>query len=165
MDRRLRKPRPRRKARQRVRASRAAGRRTPAVPKGPDDGVQVTLRVFGADLDPDEVTRLLGAAPTEAARTGTVLIGPDGQPRNVRKGYWRLDAAPGPGTVEDQVEALLGALTQDPAAWRELASRYEPDLLCGLFLEGFNQVSSLPPALVRALADRGLAIRFDIYAL
>ena len=72
------RPRPKRpspRIRKRVPAGRVGIRRAPTALQGPQDGVQVSLRVFGTDLEPGEITRLLGADPTEAARTGTVLAG------------------------------------------------------------------------------------------
>ena len=59
---------------------------------GPVDKVTVSLRLFGEDLDPDEVTKLLGCKPTSAARKGDVM--PGRYHRIANKGCWLLKGPP-----------------------------------------------------------------------
>lgn len=57
---------------------------------GPVDRVTVSLRVFGDDLDPVEVTTLLGCQPTEARRRGEVIPTPGiTAPPGQDAGCWR----------------------------------------------------------------------------
>lgn len=128
------------------------------------DRVQVSLRLFGADLDPDAVTRALGLAPTDAGRPGGVRTKAGGRMK-VTTGFWYLDATAGPvpDSLEAQIKSLLARLPQDPGIWRQLAARWRMELFCGLFLDYWVRESALPPALLGALAERGLTLRLDIY--
>jgi hypothetical protein len=38
---------------------------------GPIDDAAVSLKIYGDDLDPDQITGLLGVAPTHSHRLGT----------------------------------------------------------------------------------------------
>jgi hypothetical protein len=54
----------------------------------------VTLRFFGDDLLPEEVSALLGATPTASHHKGQELRGnQSGTVRIARTGSWQLDAA------------------------------------------------------------------------
>lgn len=129
---------------------------------GPVDQAKITLRIFGAQLDPDEITRLLGCAASESARTGeTTRHG--GVSSTVREGFWRLSNGKSDVGVDDQIAILLAKLTNDLTVWRGLAARFEIDLFCGLFLNASNRGFDLRPELMRQLVDRGITIGFDIY--
>lgn len=131
---------------------------------GPVDRVRVSLRVFGDDLDPVEVTTLLGCQPTEARRRGEVIPDPRYH-RTARTGCWLLDGADEPSTeLEAQVGNLLGRLTDDVVSWRDLSRRFRVDVFCGVFLDSFNRGFALSPKLMRRLADQGIEIGFDIYS-
>jgi len=124
----------------------------------------VALRLFGDELDPGEVTRLLGCAPTKCARKGDVI--PDPKYHRVeRRGRWLLDSAcPRTVPLDEQVEALLARVTGDLEVWKDLGRRFKMDLFCGVFMDEENRGFLLEAGLVRKLSDRGLAIGFDIYA-
>ena len=48
-----------------------------------------SLRIFGDDLDPDEVTRLLGKRPDASERRGETVRAPSGRERVLRRGSWQ----------------------------------------------------------------------------
>lgn len=125
----------------------------------------VTLRLFGDDLDPEAVSMLLGARPTQSCRKGDE-VGRDrtnGTPRLACTGSWRLSASDrAPEDIEAQVAEILLQLTDDLDVWASLA-RYEPDLFCGVFMGGSNDMLSLSAAVLRALGERGIALLLDIY--
>lgn len=128
------------------------------------DETQVSLRFFGDDLDPDEITRLLGATPTESCRKGDILpLWPD-RTRIAKEGSWRR-RAPGrmPGDLEAQIFEVLSGLTQDMAVWEALSARYRPDIFCGLFMATGNDEFTLSHAVLDALSRRGLKLRVDLY--
>ena len=121
------------------------------------------LRLSGDDLDPDEITALLGAAPSLARRRG--------DPRGGRRGgtspcgQWHLEAeATEPEDLPAQVAGLLASLTPELATWQALSARYRIDLFCGWFMQDSNEGSDLPPATLLALAERGITLGLDIYA-
>ena len=122
----------------------------------------VRLRFFGDDLDPDELTRLLGAPPTEAHRRGDTLPRP--KPSHTAPGgYWAIATERSTHDIEAQLTDLFARLTTDFEIWRSLTSRHDADLFCGVFIAWFGHGFSMSPALHRALADRNLLITFDIY--
>ena len=123
----------------------------------------VSLRFFGDDLIPADITKLLGAAPTEARKKGDV-IQRSRYHLKARTGSWLLKSALDRRTeLSDQISGLLDQVTSDSKVWHKLTTRYSADLFCGLFLDEFNRGFNLPPTLVARLAKLGLGISFDIY--
>jgi hypothetical protein len=124
----------------------------------------VTLRLFGDDLDPNEITELLGAEPTSAAAKGGVLKSAKGVERVARTGSWRLKAADhSPGNIDAQVDQILSGLTNDLAAWRDLTERFSSDIFCGLFMQAGNEGLELRPETMASLGSRGLRLGLDVY--
>jgi hypothetical protein len=126
----------------------------------------VTLRVMGDDLDPADITRLLGHAPTRAHAKGqTWTSRTTGSERIHKFGAWILitdDAEP--EDIDAQAAALLSKVTPDLAIWREIAARFEIDLFCGLFMEDSNESGNLSARTLLALGERGIELALDIYA-
>lgn len=122
---------------------------------------RASVRFFGEDLDPAEVSRLLGSSPTKQNRRGDVLQ----SGHILKQGSWRLAATESsPGDLENQIRSLLAGLTQDLSIWRGLTTIYQGDVFCGLFMEFFNEDAELSAAVMAMLAERGLRLDFDIYA-
>lgn len=124
----------------------------------------VTLRFFGDELVPDEITALLGADPTVSYRKGEELVGSKtGILRTAKTGSWRLSAARRePEDVDAQILEVLGQLTQDLGVWESL-SHFEPDLFCGLFMGSSNDGLPLSAKALLSLGQRGIALGLDIY--
>jgi hypothetical protein len=120
-----------------------------------------SLRVFGDDLDPDEVTRLLGKQPDKAERRGDIRS--SGQA--ARRGRWSVSAERRtPGDLDGQIAELLAGTTDDLAVWQRLASTSDVDVFCGLFLEQENEGILLSPQALQLLGERGIRLSLDIYA-
>ena len=124
-----------------------------------------SLRLFGDDLVPEEVSHLLGANPTESCHKGEELVGKNtGKIRIAKTGSWRLCAKPQePEDLESQIFEILNQLTQDLAVWSDLRSRFEIDLFCGIFMGGSNDGLSLSAEALLALGSRGIVLGLDIY--
>lgn len=123
------------------------------------------LRIFGDDLEPDEITRLLGCPPTKAQVKGQVTVGKTGRQRVARTGSWHLEAQEAePENLDAQIVEIFGKLTSDSAVWVGIGGRYSVDLFCGLFMESWNEGLSLSPESMRTLGARGVEIGLDIYA-
>jgi hypothetical protein len=121
------------------------------------------LRIIGDELDPSEITKLLGAAPTYSHSKGEVLQRPKGRIANF--GMWRLDAPPlEPSAFNDQVALLLAQLTQDLAVWEALSAKHNMDLFSGWFMNESNEGEDISPATLVALGTRGITLGLDIYA-
>ena len=123
-----------------------------------------TLRFFGDDLVPEEISELLGARPTESCCKGQEIVGRNtGTVRIAKTGSWRLSAVDRePEDVEAQIFEILDQLTQDIDAWQML-SRYKPDLFCGVFMASSNDGLPLSAKALLALGQRGIALALDIY--
>jgi hypothetical protein len=123
-----------------------------------------SLRIFGDDLDPEEVTRLLGKKPGRAQRKGEIVRLGSGEHVS-RTGAWSLKADDRtPGDLDLQISELLAGTTDDLAAWRDLAERYRVDAFCGFFMKDANEGISISPLTLQRLGERGIALGLDIYA-
>ena len=123
-----------------------------------------TLRFFGDDLEPHELTEKLGAQPDFAFRKGDVEIKPSGRERVHRKGSWRIDSVDRePGDLDAQVVELLSKLTNDLEVWQQLTSRFKSDIFFGFFMSEGNEGISISPKTAEMVGVRGLKLDFDIY--
>ena len=127
------------------------------------DRTSASLRFFDDDLDPEQVTRLLGCQPTHACRKGDLLPSKRYQ-RIAHTGSWRLQTPKGDErALEEQITSLLDKASDDLAAWEQLSKGARLDVFCGLHLKAWNRGFSLSPGLMRRLAERHLEVDFDIY--
>lgn len=123
-----------------------------------------SLRFFGDDLDPEELTRRLGRAPTVGVRKGGIWLTSRGAEKTAHRGQWRVTVERrSPGDLDGQVAELLSPLSTDLAVWNDLTSRFKADVFCGLFLNEFNEGLSLSLETLKALGLRGLSLDLDIY--
>jgi len=122
------------------------------------------LRIMGDDLDPDEITQLLGKVPTKAERKGDRTDYPSGRSKIARGGMWRIIAAGRePGDLDAQVAEILAGTTEDLSVWRALSRRFEVQLFVGLFLEVGNEGLYVSRETTALLGARSIAVDFDIY--
>ncbi|WP_428310491.1 DUF4279 domain-containing protein [Hydrocarboniphaga sp.] len=123
-----------------------------------------SLRVFGNEIEPNDVTALLGCAPSEAWLKGDVQSFRSGRTITRKSGAWFLSApVTAPEDFNGQVELLLSQATSDLDTWRDLCAKYEVDLFCGWFMSTSNDGVSVSVATLRMLADRGIELSVDIY--
>ena len=125
-----------------------------------------TLCLMGEDLLPEEVTRLLGHAPSRSYSRGQLrLTNAAGEEFFHQHGAWMLIAQESESTdLNTQVAALLGKLAQELAVWKALGEPYRINLFCGLFMAQANEGAGLSSANLLALGERGIALDLDIYA-
>ena len=121
-----------------------------------------SVRFFGDELDPGELTLLLGCEPSKQYQKGD-LVAP--RRENRRKfGAWIIAAEDGsPEAIDEQLASIFARTTQDLQVWQDLASRYEGGAFCGLFMNESNEGFSLSLSTLKSLAARGLEIGFDVY--
>ncbi|WP_184353755.1 DUF4279 domain-containing protein [Xanthomonas euroxanthea] len=123
-----------------------------------------TLRFFGDDLVPDEISALLSGSPTASRHKGQELKLKNGAVRIAKTGSWRLTSTQRePEDLEAQIFEILDQLTQDLTVWEHLSNRYEPDLFCGIFMAGRNDGLALSTKALLALGQSGISLGLDIY--
>ena len=124
----------------------------------------ITLRFFGDDLDPDEVTTRLGCSPSFSAKKGSVWTTKGGTEKVARTGFWRLAVANrSPGDLDAQITELLAQCSDDLSEWANLTTRFTANVFCGVFMDGSNEGASLSPAVMSLLGSRNLPFWLDIY--
>ena len=124
----------------------------------------MTLRFFGDDLDPNEITSRLGCQPTVGAKMGEVWTTARGAEKIARTRTWRLDAnTMRPSDLNAQVAELLAPLNDDLSVWIDLTVRYKADVFCGIWMEQSNEGTDLSAKTLRNLGARGLPLEIDIY--
>lgn len=125
----------------------------------------VAVRFYGDDLDPDELSKRLGAQPESAARKGDVTRSEkSGRERTAKAGRWifRVERRE-PGDLDGQIRELFGSLTADLNAWRELAATYDADLFVGLFMKEANEGIEVSADCLVMLTERGITLSLDVY--
>jgi hypothetical protein len=123
----------------------------------------LTLRFLGDDLDPAELTELLGGVPKRSWVKGEIRYTQSGD--KVREsGAWLFSVPDrNPGDLDGQFRQLFSELCSDLGIWRSLTSRFDADFWCGLFMADGNEGFTLEPDTLAALSERGLRVHFDIY--
>lgn len=123
-----------------------------------------SLRFFGDDLDPDDLTEKLAAPPTKSARKGDLRSGQSDRQYIERTGSWRLKASDAkPGDLDVQIQGIFASLTTDLSVWVELSARFQVDIFCGLFMNERNEGLEISPETLGAMGARGVTLSLDIY--
>lgn len=123
-----------------------------------------SLRFFGDDLDPDEITRLLGGTPTIGVSKGGIWLTSNGAEKIATRGSWRLNVERrSPGDLDGQIAELFENLSLEVAVWKDLSRRFQADVFCGLFLNESNEGISLSSETLTAVGSRGLTLDIEIY--
>ena len=132
-------------------------------PAGRDiDRLEIELRVTGDDLDPERITRMLGANPTLAARKGEEMD-LHGVPVVQRTGIWSYSLPASPEwELSDAIDTLLEQLPADPALWESIAGWADVAVVCGLYVHDIDRSADIEPDTLARLAERRLALRIEI---
>lgn len=124
---------------------------------------RVSIRFFGDDLNPAELTSILGREPSTHYRKGDTRTSA-GREYARTYGAWVAAAEyQRPEAIDAQLVKLFASMNQDLTAWQILTFRFSADVFCGLFMDDCNEYFSLSLATLKMLADRGLEINFDVY--
>jgi uncharacterized protein DUF4279 len=138
---------------------------------GPMPWFSVSLSILADDLDPDEVTRLLGVEPDTTRRRGVRWPVPDRPGMSAagvskfpaRIGLWLIRLRPEQAPdcdVEAAVARLLDRIAVvPPEVWRQACAGAKARVSVALTLDAYNRGFGLGPALLRRVAD----LDFDVY--
>lgn len=84
---------------------------------GEVDEYHICLGYYGDELNPDELSAVLGKKPTSSSLKGDIVHKND-RTRIERTGKWILNAHEVPGApLEPQIASLLEGMTADLAVW------------------------------------------------
>lgn len=124
-----------------------------------------SLRFMARDFDPDEITKALGV-PTRSARKGETVPLPNGATRVTHKAIWSVGngSFEENGDINQQIAKLFVGLSDDMAAWKELAKRFEGEIFVGLQLHELNEGLNLSAETIEEIGRRGLRLELDIYS-
>ncbi len=118
---------------------------------------------MGEDVDPDEVTALLGCPPTTAWRKGDPWSARHPE-RQRAHGAWILETTLDRDVeVEVHIAHLLDQVSIDPAVWCQINARFFSRIFCGIFMERWNEGFGLTPPVLARISTCGLHLDFDIY--
>ena len=125
----------------------------------------VTFRIFGDTLIPEDITKLLGLEPTRSKTKGQVTTKKKlGATRTAKTGMWRLDATDcKPANLDYQIDEIFQNLPDELSLWTHLSSSYELDLFCGLFLTESSGVVFITPESMKILSSRGVKLKLNVY--
>lgn len=125
------------------------------------DECRLTLGIHGEELDPDDISRRLGCAPTSAHRRGEPRRSGPPWP----KGAWLLSVeAKSPTGPDELVHLLLARLPTSDALWNALRAEFRLQLSFGIFTERWNRGFDLSADAIRRINALGAGVGFDIYA-
>ncbi len=130
---------------------------------GPVDKTSVSLCLYGETLDPDDVTRRMGCAPTNSFRKGHRLSPPRSKP--LPHGGWFLTVDGRPPTGPNElVKLLLHRFPAQDEFWDGLRRDFRVVISFGIYMRAWNRGFALDADAMRLLARTGGAIDFDLYA-
>lgn len=136
---------------------------TGRITSGVVDEAMATLSLQGDDLDPQEVTDLLGVTPHKSHRKGEPIS--KWRDDQHAHGAWsyevRLKAPDGPDAALSQ---LLAMLPSDLELWASLTQRYQARVDLALVVKAWSRGFDLPAPVIQQLAARGLAVWCEVYA-
>lgn len=131
---------------------------------GPFDRCFFILEMYGDDLDPDEVTRQIGAPPTRSHRKG------DERPRGsqfYRTGGWLLESGERQLSFEDTgmaaFEDWLESLPAPSPSWSRFIEQFEAQVRLVVYTDQMNAEFKLTPKAAAELSSRGLPLLIDPY--
>jgi hypothetical protein len=137
---------------------------------GPIQSAKASLSIYGEDLDPDEITRIVGLAPTHSHRRGQP-VRPRCPPARMGAWLYKVDSETPDEAADDTHDLadlvlgrLLDRLPSDPALWARLAQQYQMRIFFCILLVGYNKGFGLSARNIQRAAVLGVPLDFDLYA-
>jgi hypothetical protein len=130
----------------------------------PVDEARVTLALYGESLDPDEVSRRLGCAPSSAFRKGETRRPSGREGRPMPHGAWFLTVeGKAPVGIDELTALLLNRFPTDRQFWNELCHDYQVQIRVAIHTGGWNRGFDLKPATTKLVALTSATVGFDLY--
>lgn len=125
----------------------------------------ISLLIDADDLVPSEVSEVLGCEPRLGVAKGEKFLASHGKHFKAKTGKWQLGGNwKSPVDLDNEISALLEMVTDDLERWEYLTGRFHCYLSVGGYFNGWTGGITLAPETLMALAERRLAIDFDLYA-
>ena len=131
---------------------------------GEIDAGEFSLQITSDDLQPAEITAMLGLQATSQHLRGHTF-GKGGHAYNF--GRWsfttsRLDFRAG-RCFEEQFDDFVGGLPGDTADWERITARHESKILVCLWMRTWNREFDISTFALSELARRRLRLHIDTY--
>jgi len=131
---------------------------------GEMDAGEFSLRITADDLDPNQITQLLGCQPTSSHRRGDTF-GKRGY--SYKFGQWmlsteRLDFRTGK-CCEEAFDEFVRSLPDSPTAWNRIAADYNAQVYICVWIRTWNRDFDISAFALGELARRKLQIHIDTY--
>lgn len=131
---------------------------------GSVDKTSVCLAVYGEELNPDEISKILNCQPTKAHRRGARQDS-NSKYAPYTKGAWLLNLKGfAPITAEELIIDLLSRVPTNSLLWQELSAIYDVQVRIGIHMKGWNKGFNLNSQTVQRISELGASMVFDIYA-
>ena len=131
---------------------------------GPFQRLFLLLEISGDELDPEEMTALLGALPTKGYKKG------DERPRGsqfYKRGAWILDSGEVAIGVdrsgEERLKAWVAALPGDREVWARVKAQFDVSLRLVGYTDQWNADLTIDPEVLARLGELGLPLTIDPY--
>jgi hypothetical protein len=135
---------------------------------GPIPWFSISLSIRAPDLDPDEISGLLGVWPDVAWRKGVRYRARTGtRGRLPSFGNWSICLRceqTDEWDLEAAIDSVLDRIAVSDDVWRLIVSKAKARLFIGLTLDTRNRGFGLSSALLRRIADYEIQLDFDIYS-
>ncbi len=129
--------------------------------------VRATLRIYHPELNPDEITALLGLSPSVAWTRGQEAYGWTKKPGNkAPSGGWLLSSRQKvkSNNAIAHLDWLLDQLAGTGSSLKALQDKgFMVDVVVGWHASSWNTTPALTPEVMRRLANKRLPIWFDVY--
>jgi hypothetical protein len=132
---------------------------------GEIDTGEFSLVITSDDLNPSEITKLLGIQPTDSHRRGDY-----NQTGKVqfKFGRWqfstsRLDFRAGPSWCLKSFDEFVRSLPDVPATWSRIAREHDAQIFIHLWMKTWNREFDLSAFALGELARRHLSLHIDTY--
>ncbi len=95
--------------------------------------MKIVLSIVGENLDPEQVSGILGGQPRKSGKRGDSIAAINNRMRSVSKaaiaGYWQRGVTFHPPKTADGAAAeIFAGLTEDQAVWRQLSSQFRAEV-------------------------------------
>ncbi|HSH94232.1 MAG TPA: DUF4279 domain-containing protein [Roseimicrobium sp.] len=131
---------------------------------GEIDAGEFVLRITSDDLDPAQITKMLGLQPTETNRRGDEF---GSRGHKYKFGQWclssgRLDFRSGK-SCEQAFDDFVRRLPDDPAVWDRINSEDEGQVFIYCWMRTWNREFDISAFALGELARRKLRLHVDTY--